>query len=118
VSESPLEQAFEHYGGRILGTHGRVKANCCLHDDGNASATVDLETGKWWCFAGCGHGDLYDLIGIAERVSEFPEQKRIAAEKFGDTGDGVLVLAASPLNPNPRKSKPGRKGAWKPSWLR
>lgn len=108
----PIEAAWEHYGGRILGNgQGRCKANCPLHDDRNASAMVDLDTGKWTCYAGCGYGDLYDLIQKGEDCS-FPEAKRIAKELFGDE--------QSPPEPNPlhtsKGTRPGRRN-WKPPWL-
>lgn len=107
---TPLERAWIAYGG-TLPTGRSNKANCPLHDDRTASASVDVERGKWRCFAGCGHGDIYDLIGLAERTPEFHQQKQIAEEKFGDSNDwGARSLVA-------RKSK-GRKGAWKPPWLR
>lgn len=99
-----LEQAWEHYGGR-LPSRGN-KAHCPLHEDHTASATVDLETGRWRCYAGCGWGDIYHLIKLAEKV-DFPTAKRIAEEKFG---------AEAPVQRN--KKRPGRKGSWVPPWLR
>jgi hypothetical protein len=37
-------------------------ANCPLHDDGKRSAGFNFESGKWSCRAGCGSGDIIDLI--------------------------------------------------------
>lgn len=105
-----LELAWEAYGGALLGDHGRVKAQCPLHDDSHASARVDLDAQRWTCYAGCGHGDIYELIKLVyEQRSEiltFPEQKRIAAEKFG-AGQRPGAVATK------RKKTP-----WKPPWLR
>lgn len=116
MSETPLELAWLEYGGQeIPPHHGWVKVKCALHAERNASAQVNLEIGKWRCFAGCGHGDVYDLIGLKENVREFPEQKRIAAEKFGDVPDGPPE--PSSMNPRPRsKQGKGKKAKWKPSW--
>lgn len=103
---TPLERAWEAYGGTLLGDHGKVKAKCPLHDDSLASARVDVEEQRWICYAGCGRGDIYELVKLAERVDHFSEQKRIAAEKFG---------AGAPAGAAPRvKKKTGKK--WKPSW--
>lgn len=107
---SVLEAAWLSYGGEdIPPHHGAVKMKCVLHDDSNASATVNVETGKWRCYAGCGHGDVYDLIGLAENppVTEFVEQKRIARERFGDEGGPTGA---------PNKKRPGRK-KWVPPWV-
>jgi len=113
--ETPLEQAWEAFGGDpIPPHHGWVKVRCVLHGDRTASAQVNLETGKWRCFAGCGHGDVYDLIGVHDGVREFPEQKRIAAERFGDQPDAPPEPTA--MNPNPHRGKK-TKTKWKPSWV-
>jgi DNA primase len=118
--ESPLEAAWTAYADELYGasfpippSHGWVKVRCALHSERRPSAQVNLELGKWRCFAGCGHGDIYDLIGLHDGVHEFPEQKRIAAEKFGDVGD--TPPEPSSMNPNPRQPK-GRKKKWKPAW--
>lgn len=105
---TPLEQAWEHYGGQ-LPTRGQ-KARCPLHEDREASAVVNLETGRWKCFAGCGRGDIYELIGLAEGRPDFKDQLRVAKEKFGADG----TSGARPKN----KKRPGRKGGWVPPWLR
>jgi DNA primase len=115
--ESPLEAAWLEFGGDpIPPHHGWVKVRCVLHSERRPSATVNLETGKFSCFAGCGHGDVYDLIGLHESLTDFKDQKAFAEER-----GWVLEEEPpepSPMNPNPRgrvKSKP--KKAWKPSWL-
>lgn len=81
---TPLEKAWEHYGGTLL-THreGRNKARCPLHEDANASASVNILEQKWTCFAGCGYGDIYELVGIADSFKSFPEVKAFADEHFG-----------------------------------
>lgn len=81
---TPLELAWEHYGGTLL-THreGRNKAKCPLHDDANASASVNILEQKWTCFAGCGYGDIYELVKLADSFTNFPETKAFADERFG-----------------------------------
>lgn len=103
---TPLEAAWEHYGGRLLTARaGKNKACCPLHEDKNASATVDLTEEKWVCHAGCGYGDIYELIKLAEsgRVLSFPEQKEIAAT-FGEAS----------VKPAGKRKRPGRR---KPLWV-
>jgi hypothetical protein len=74
---------------------------------------VNLETGKWKCWAGCGFGDVYDLIGIHENLRDFLDQKRFAVDH------GWYVEDEEPeptlMNPRPRTTK--KKGKpWKPPW--
>lgn len=110
---TPLERAWEAYGG-VLPSRGQ-KANCPLHEDHTASAVVNPETGKWKCYAGCGRGDVYDLIKAAEADPSlgpisFRRAKEIAEEKFG--------AAPGRDGSGGTKKRPGRKGAWVPPWLR
>jgi DNA primase len=104
---TPLEVAWEHYGGTLMGTSGKVKAKCPLHMDTNASARVDTLEQKWVCYAGCGHGDIFELIKLADGIDKFPECKEIADRLFG---------APSPdATEKPRNRKrPGRR---KPAWV-
>lgn len=103
---TPLEQAWEHYGGRLITNRaGKNKACCPLHEDKNASATIDVSEQKWVCHAGCGYGDLYELVKLAEPGEPgFFECVEIAERLFGSTG------------PEKKKSKkrPGRR---KPLWV-
>lgn len=99
---TPLEAAWEHYGGQILTQrHGRNKAKCPLHDDANASASVNIDEQKWTCFAGCGYGDIYELIMLAEPGNlRFPECKAIAEDTFG-----AGSLEAPVKKPKPKKKR-------------
>lgn len=102
---TPLEKAWEHYGGTLL-THreGRNKARCPLHDDANASASVNILEQKWTCFAGCGYGDIYELVGIAENLKGFPDVKAFADEHFG--------TAESPGRATSTKAKKRKAKSW------
>lgn len=116
MDDSPLELAWTEYGGDpIPYSHGWVKVRCVLHSDRNASAQIHLENQKWRCFAGCGWGDVYDLVGLAESIREFPEQKAVATEKFGAQLDGDEPPEPTAMNPNPHQKK--GKTRWKPSWV-
>lgn len=113
ASSEALERAWIHYGGRFPARgKGRVKANCPLHEDKNASASLNLDTGKWVCYAGCGFGDVYDLIGLAEGVG-FVEAKALAVKNFGDqvTQSSSDISGQNPLVPASGKTR--KRG---PSW--
>ena len=44
----------------------RGMGRCPFHSDRSPSFSVDTDRQKWHCFAGCGHGDVIDLVRIAE----------------------------------------------------
>ena len=58
--------------------NGWAQGRCPLHDDRNASLSVNLDSprGGWRCFAGCGHGDLLAFhmrltgLGFADAVGD------------------------------------------------
>lgn len=115
--ESALELAWLEFGGDPLSpTHGWQKTRCVLHDERRASATVNVEAGKWSCFAGCGRGDVYDLIGLHEGLPDFPDQKRFAEER-GWRPEGEAPPSPSLMNPRPKSKKGKGNAKWKPSWV-
>lgn len=105
---TPLEKAWEHYGGTLL-THreGRNKARCPLHDDANASAVVNIKEQRWSCYAGCGYGDIYELVGLADSFKGFPEVKAFADERFGTTSEG-----GSTTGTKAKRRRGGKGKAW------
>jgi hypothetical protein len=124
TTETPLERAWLEFGTRLYGDyrdlpphHGWVKVKCVIHSESRPSAVVHLEHGKWRCYAGCGRGDVYDLIGVAEGLQDFMEQKRFAESK-GWLREEEAPPQPSAMNPNPRSRKPqGKKEKWKPAWV-
>lgn len=105
---TPLEAAWEHYGGTLL-THreGRNKARCPLHDDANASASVNIADQRWTCFAGCGYGDIYELVKLAENSRDFdsfPQCKEYSDSKFGVDSTFTDKLS--------RRPKKGKRKSW------
>lgn len=126
-SETPLEAAWTEFGSRLYGDYlpipphrGWIKVKCVLHSESRPSAVVNLtgEKGLWRCYAGCGRGDVYDLIGAAERIPEFIDQKRYAEERGWTEEEKVPEPSAMSPNPRPRGRKPQeRKEKWRPAWI-
>jgi len=42
-------------------TDGWTSSPCPFHEDTRPSFAVNLQSGAWCCFAGCGRGDLVDF---------------------------------------------------------
>lgn len=114
-----LEEAFAHYGARILkgSQSGWRKALCPLlsHDDTNPSASVNTELGKWRCWVCDKHGDIYDLVGENEHLG-LSESVEFCKSNFapvdGTVRDGgVRTGGVSGGKGNRRKS-----GTFRPPW--
>jgi DNA primase len=76
-----LPDPAAYYGQRIEklsapNAQGWAQGHCPLHDDGNASLSVNItgECGGWKCFAGCGQGDL---LGFHERLTGLPFKQAV-----------------------------------------
>jgi DNA primase len=41
-----------------------LRSVCPIHNDTNPSFSINLETGLWYCFAGCGGGDFMRLVEL------------------------------------------------------
>lgn len=55
---------------------------------------------RWKCFACDESGDLFDLIGKYEHISEYPEQEKRAREIMGDT-----TINRKPVKTEPQKEE-------------
>lgn len=91
MEKHSIQSVLEHYGATVHERDGWVKLRCPFHDDGHASATVNVEENAFNCF-GCGvKGDTYSIIMEQERVG-FREAVKIAE---GITGKSSTTLRAS-----------------------
>jgi DNA primase len=91
VEKHSIQSILEHYGATVRDREGWAKLRCPFHDDGHASATVNVEENAFNCF-GCGvKGDTYSIIMEQERVG-FREAVKIAE---GITGKSSTTLRAS-----------------------
>lgn len=91
MEKHSIQSILEHYGATVREREGWAKLRCPFHDDGHASATVNVEENAFNCF-GCGvKGDTYSIIMEQERVG-FREAVKIAE---GITGESSTTLRAS-----------------------
>lgn len=52
----------EIYPGQLRQTGQTLIGKCPLHDDSNPSFAVYPETNSFYCFSGCGGGDVITLL--------------------------------------------------------
>lgn len=57
-----LAKVFASVQGQRPSGDGCVTGLCPFHDDSKASFGINLKTGAWECFAGCGKGDVFNFL--------------------------------------------------------
>lgn len=59
-----LEPILREMG--IIGHKGGVEINthCPIHEDRSPSFSINMDTGLWICFSGCGRGNIFDLARL------------------------------------------------------
>ena len=68
-SRHSIVDLVERYGVRLRKIGGRYVGNCPFHDDKNSSMYLYPEQNRWWCYADCFGGDVFDWIQKAHGVS-------------------------------------------------
>lgn len=81
--ESDIESIFKQYAAfSTTGTHPNKMAFCPIHGEmpgkSKPSLCVNIETGEWICFAGCGGG------GLPQFLSAMGDNKHIIKDKLKD----------------------------------
>lgn len=62
IADNPIEQVCESRGIKLRGQGAEKIAKCPFHQDKSPSLGVNVKTGLWTCYAGCGGGSVIDLI--------------------------------------------------------
>jgi len=68
--------------GRVIpADREQVSTLCILHPDSQNSLSLNLKTGKWKCFAGCGSGDINKLKSMVSKKerTEAPQAQPIVS---------------------------------------
>jgi hypothetical protein len=67
VSERHLKQLRPYLVGDGPKENGEWDMYCPIHEDKKRSASINVLTGAWYCFGGCGGGGVLDLIRAKSR---------------------------------------------------
>ena len=69
VKDKPdLSAILEHYGAQIPNRYGYISMRCVLHDDTQASATVNIDKQRYHCFVCQFDGDVYSVVQFKEQI--------------------------------------------------
>lgn len=66
---NPIDVVCANRGIRLFGGAKQKTGKCPFHEDKAPSFSVNIETGQWYCHAGCGSGDVVDLCARFEGVT-------------------------------------------------
>jgi 5S rRNA maturation endonuclease (ribonuclease M5) len=97
---------------------GEYQIICPLHDEHRPSCSINVDTGKWICFAGCGAGDLQLLVKLMRKTTA--SEARTFVEQHGmyriptpsDLFKHVVVDEDKPLPEIPFPFEKGRVPKW------
>lgn len=85
-----IQEVAERYTsidfGRGRGVGNTISVRCPFHSDRSPSFTIWLDSNRWKCHAGCGHGDQIDLVGTALHIKN-KEAIKLLADKLGLSND-------------------------------
>jgi len=61
-----LASVLDHYGTTVPNKAGYISIRCVLHEDTQASATVNIDKQRYHCFVCQFDGDVYDVVANKE----------------------------------------------------
>lgn len=94
VSESHLRRLKPYLIGKPK-RNGEQDMYCPLHEDNKRSASLNVYTGEWYCFAGCGGGGIVDLMRRHGRWVP-PGAASHSANSNGRSSSGSIAPIAVP----------------------
>jgi len=62
---------------------GQYTGLCCFHEDESPSFSINVETGMWRCYAGCGDGNLYSFLERHLKISTKKDRIKWLCEHLG-----------------------------------
>jgi len=128
LTPEQIKDAYARCGISLdrVAQNGEVKVRCPFHEDSKPSMSVNVRTGLWNCYAGCGGGTVIDFVRREDRV----DYKTAAATVYGrvpkaasriqvtydycDENGKLLfqVVRYDPKDFKPRRPDPNSAGRW------
>jgi DNA primase len=111
MDKPDLVLVLEEYGAQIPNKHGYISIRCILHDDTQASATVNVDKQRYHCFVCQFDGDVYAVVQHKEglgfrdavaRAEIITNGNRKQVSSGGGSSNGLLPARA-------RNNKGGRR---------
>lgn len=113
-----MSAVFEHYELPYpQASTGQRSIRCPVHDESNASATVNLEKGVFYCFA-CGASGNAAHIVMAREGLEVRDAFRYIEEVVGVSDNGVRRSVRGKPGRGVHAEARDKRRTYVPSWLR
>lgn len=74
------------YFPRVRNMRRNVSTTCPFHSDRNPSFSVNLESGLWICFAGCGSGDIFSFYAKSKGLDPRKDFLKVMTEIAKESG--------------------------------
>jgi len=68
-AQHSISDIVSSYGIKLTKMGNRMKGNCPMHNDVNASLCLYLDQNRWWCYGESCGGDIIDWVMKMEGVS-------------------------------------------------
>jgi hypothetical protein len=92
-SRNSISSVLESRGVKVPGPGRRAfVVKCPFHKDNNPSFSVENEQGLWNCHAGCGGGDVFDLLAKFEGTTAVEALKRYVPREENKAGTAISDL--------------------------
>lgn len=113
-----MSAVFDHYGLKYpQASTGQRSIHCPVHDDANASATLNLEKGVFYCFA-CGAGGNAAHVVMAREGKDLHDAFRYIKEVVGVSDNGVRGSVRGKPGGGVHGEARNKRRAYVPSWVR
>jgi DNA primase len=98
-----LALVLDHYGAIVPTRSGYISIRCVLHNDTQASATVNIDKQRYHCFVCQFDGDVYDVVANKEglgfkdaiaRAVAITNGNRTQVRKSNGSSNGILPARA------------------------
>jgi len=98
-----LVSVVEYYGTTVPNKAGYISVRCVLHEDTQASATVNIDKQRYHCFVCQFDGDVYDVVANKEglgfkdaitRAEIIANGNRTQVRKSNQSPNGLLPARA------------------------
>jgi DNA primase len=86
--------AYDHCE-RITGSPPQISARCPLHEDQRNSLSINIDSGLWYCHAGCGSGDVISFV-MALHSCGFREAMAYLRQYLEDPGNRLPPCNRAP----------------------
>lgn len=100
VTDPQLALLAPYIGSAKPDHRGEVAMLCPIHNDTTRSASININMGAWYCYAGCGGGSIRALIDNSENwrpIEGRSKEQSLTLDKLKSTATNVVLQSQDEL---------------------